>query len=352
MRFKLVLASLVLAVIGLTGYGLLHAQKVKADTADDFSLIVTPSPIIAEVTPGQSKEIDLKIYNQGINTENLQITPVSFTYNSTTGKIQLNNTPPPDIGSWLSFDSQKFAIPSNQSYTEKINLSVPQDAQFSYSLALVINRQGGAALPKTGSAYNGSVAVFTLVNVDRPGVVSKLSLVKFSVSHHVYEWLPANISVRLKNSGNSIIAPAGNIFISRSPVSAKSIDTLTFNSSGGYVLPNTSRTFNSSWSNGFPVYTTVLNSNGTANKQKLTWNWSNLGKFRIGKYYASLVGFYFDGQRDVPIEAEVSFWVIPWKLILVVLIIVLLVIYGIYSIVKNLVKKTKKQPTESKSKEK
>jgi hypothetical protein len=40
---------------------------------------------------------------------------------------------------------------------------------------------------------------------------------------------------------------------------------------------------------------------------------------------------YNDGQRDIPINGSVSFWVVPWKLILILLVIGAFVAIGIWS---------------------
>ena len=51
----------------------------------------------------------------------------------------------------------------------------------------------------------------------------------------------------------------------------------------------------------------------------LKWDSSKLSHLRIGRYTANLVMTYDDGKRDVPLEAVVSFWVIPWRLIFFIL---------------------------------
>jgi hypothetical protein len=53
---------------------------------------------------------------------------------------------------------------------------------------------------------------------------------------------------------------------------------------------------------------------------------------------------YDNGQRDVPIEATVSFWVIPWRVIIALTIVGLFVLIGLWSSlgkIKKLVQKFK-----------
>ena len=144
----------------------------------------------------------------------------------------------------------------------------------------------------------------------------------------------------MKNTGNVHIAPRGNIFINQG--NNKDIAILEINQEKGSIIPNSSRVFDTTWSDGFPLYEqkvvdgkVVLDKNGQAEK-KLTWDWNNASKLRFGKYTGKMLLIYDDGQRDIPIEGEVSFWVVPWRLILVILVIVLFAFVGMRSIFQSI----------------
>lgn len=51
---------------------------------------------------------------------------------------------------------------------------------------------------------------------------------------------------------------------------------------------------------------------------------------------------YSDGNREIPVQAEVSFWVIPWTLIIVGLIILLVLGFGLYAIFRSVYTRIKK----------
>src|SRR5262249_19026268 len=95
------------------------------------------------------------------------------------------------------------------------------------------------------------------------------------------------------------------------------------------------RQLNLQWNSGFPHYVTTTNADGKTSRH-LVWNWADTSKLRIGKYTARLVAVYNDGGHDVPIEGEVSFWVIPWKLILGAIVVLALVVYGLWSLVRKI----------------
>jgi hypothetical protein len=290
-----------------------------ADNPSDFSLQITPSPLVLTVRPGMKSQAELKIRNGSSGPEQLKVEAQSFRYDSASGKIDLDDNPPA-TASWVSFSQPRFTVQAGQWFSEQIVFDTPKTAGFSYSFAVVISRQSNPKPVAGGRLIKGSVAVFTLVNVDRPDAKSSLKVVSFSSSKRLYEYLPATLNVRFQNTGNTIVQPYGNIFIQRNANSNKPLATLTVNQTKGYVLPDTARTVSAEWTDGFATYQTER-SNGSTTKH-LSIDWSKLSHFRIGRYSAKLVAVYNDGQHDVPIEGTVSFWVVPWRAILSFIIVV------------------------------
>ena len=300
-------ATLVFA--GLTNGGTAYAAE-----DSDFSLQVTPSPLVTNVKPGQTNEVEFKVRNAGSQAETLKIVPRSFRFNSSNQQLQLDDTTPPDIAQWIAFSEPTFTVQPGQWYTQKLKLSPPKDAGFSYSFALVISRKDAPEATEAGRLLKGSLALFTLVNVDRPGAVRKLEVSNFSSTKKLYEFLPASFKIRLKNSGNTLVQPYGNIYIQRNSNDTTPISTIPVNDKKSYILPGTERVLESSWGAGFPKYDAEIQPDG-GQKQKLSSNWATADTFRFGRYTAKLVAAYNDGQRDVPVVSEVSFWVVPWKAI-------------------------------------
>jgi hypothetical protein len=304
--------------------GTVHAAT--APIPSDFNLQVSPSPLVTTIKPGTKSSVDLHVHNSGSGTENLRIEPRSFKYDSKTGDVTLEDGAPPIISGWMTFSAQKFSVLSDQTFTQTVNFNVPKDAGFSYSFALVVSRQEQPKPQGSEQIIAGSLAVFTLVNVDRPGAKSELQVVGFTSAKKLYEYLPATLSVRFRNSGNTIVQPSGNIFIQRTAHTPKPMAALPVNEKQGYILPGTERTVSAQWKQGFAVYQTTADSSKPT--QHLSVDWGKLKQFRIGRYTAKLVAVYSDGQHDVPIEGVVTFWVIPWKAIsLTIALIVLLYLF-------------------------
>ncbi len=315
-----------------------HADQA---TQGNFNLQVTPSPLVTTVKPGTRTQLELKIHNGSTGSEDLKIEPRAFSLSQDSTNVTLLDTTPPDIGSWITFSRPRFSMQPGEWTTELITLNVPKDAGFSYNFALVISRQN-TPVPTGGTrAIAGSVAIFTLINVDRPGATSNLGVSSFSISKHIYEYLPATLSVRFRNGGNTIVQPFGNIFIQRSSNDKTPLSSLNVNESKGYILPGTERTITATWDDGFPVFQASHNADGSTS-QKLVWNWTKVASLRIGHYTAHLVAVYSQNGRDVPIEGTVSFWVIPWKILLALLAVVLLVLFALFMLVRMILRSIKR----------
>jgi hypothetical protein len=162
----------------------------------------------------------------------------------------------------------------------------------------------------------------------------EVTVTDFQVNRPWYEFLPVSFTVKLKNTGNVHIAPRGSIFIGREGQPETAI--LEVNSEKGNILPDSGRSFTMDWNDGFLRYVdaqedgkVIRNEDGTI-KKTLDWNWKDAAKLRFGKYQAKLLLIYDDGHRDVPLEGTVSFWVVPWRLLLALLVNVGIIIGFFY----------------------
>jgi hypothetical protein len=325
---------------------LLPAPAAKAVPDDDFSLEVSPAVLAATVKPNTKTKLELKIRNASKKTEQLKLETRSFKQDAKTGAINLSTTTPPDLAAWVSYADPTPTIKAGQWFTETITVDLPEAAGFSYPFAIAISRTDEKATEESGRLIKGSVAVFALVNVDKPGATRAVEISDLKTSQTVYEFLPASIELSLFNRGNSIVQPYGNIYIQRGNDDANPLAVMPLNDVRGYVLPNTTRQFEMNWDDGFPHYETVVK-DGKETKQ-LVWNWDAVSHLRIGRYTAKVVAVYNDGARDIPVIGEVSFWVMPWRIIAAVLVILALITFGIWSVVRTVLQTTKRVVSHSK----
>jgi hypothetical protein len=228
-----------------------------------------------------------------------------------------------------------FDAPPNNWQTITMTINLPKSAAFGYCFAVEYTRANEAAPQPGQTMARGAVATFILLNAEAPGAVRTAQIVSFSADRKSYEFLPATFTVKIRATGNVYVAPHGNIFIIKG---GKQIGSIQINTAEGNILPHSGRLFSSTWSDGFPVYVAKMNANNqpVMNKkgiteQTLKWDFSHANRLRFGHYTANLIMVYDNGQRDVPLQASVSFWIIPWRLVGAMLIVVIFVLIGLLS---------------------
>jgi hypothetical protein len=336
MKFKRVATYFAAAILllGFEAFALPPAAHAQTPT-EGINLQISPLPIELTAKPGTSTSTDLRVRNVGTKTEKLQVRLLAVSEDNN-GQVHLTNPSSTDEWvKWVSFDRQVFDAPSNQWQTIKMKVDVPKSAAFGYYFAVEYLRASDVS-PQPGKAVaHGAVATFILLNADAKGAKRQAQIVSFSADKKSYEFLPANFTVKVKSTGNVHVAPYGNIFILKG---SKQVDAIDVNSNRGNILPGGSRFFTSSWSNGFPVYQVkagpdgqpLLDKKGQPQKT-LKWDFSHANRLRFGHYTAHLVMVYDNGQRDVPMEAVVSFWVVPWRVVGILLVVGIFVVIGLWS---------------------
>ncbi len=318
-RGKLLLFLLLSMLIAGSFSPILSNRAKAADESGAFNLVTSPLPISLNGVPGSTLTTDIRIKNGGTATEKLKVTLMKFSAYGEEGKPAIADREEGDTYfDWVKFTPSVFDAPPNEWKSIKMTITLPKTAAFGYYYAAAFSR---ATIQTPASRQNvilGSTAVLVLVEAKVGNVKREAKLVSFSANRGSYEFLPTVFSIKVRNTGNIHLVPTGNIIISRGK---KEVSRLSVNTASGNVLPNSNRIFTAQWNDGFPRYKEkeengkiVLDKNGRP-QVALEWDANKITHLRIGKYTARLLMVYDDGTRDVPLEATVSFWVIPWRLI-------------------------------------
>ncbi|MFA6005578.1 MAG: hypothetical protein WC775_03800 [Patescibacteria group bacterium] len=299
---------------------------------------LTISPIFLNLVtdPGKSVTSQLRITNNSNQTEYLKIDIAKFDASQGGGNPRiLDITPDDEFAKWVDFSIDKFTLDPNETKTVKFTISPDLQAAFGYYYALIVNRVEEAEGKKGTTVVTGAPAFLVLLEVKSPHAKRELQLVDFSTSNLWYEYLPVKFLVSIKNTGNVHVIPVGDIFIDQG--STRDVDIVRVNSVRGNILPNSSRIYEASWEDGFPAQVPKLE-NGTVVRDENSnliyetkWDFAKADRFRIGKYTAHLLLVYDNGRRDIPVEAVVSFWIIPWKIIGIFVVVLYFVFIGIRS---------------------
>lgn len=329
------------AATATTGPSVTTPTLGAADTAPagPLNISVSPPSSALEAVPGSTATADIRVQNQGPSTERISIGLKKFTADGDSGLPRLADVQPGDeSANWVTFSSKEFSVDPTQSQTVRVTIAPPKTAAFGYYYAVVFSRANASTtIKKQTNNLLSSIATLLLVDVKAPGAVRQLQIAQFSTNSRTAEFLPAKFSVRLKNIGNTHVASRGTITIYRD---AKALATLDVNAQGGYILPGTYRTFDASWADGTPSYkdirdgknNPVIDKNGNRSNH-LDWNNFSLSKLRFGKYNARAVIIYNDGKGQVSSVANLSFWIIPWRIIGAILAIVLFGCAGLYALI-------------------
>jgi len=301
-------------------------------------LILSPHYLNLTTEPGKSVSGTLKVQNLGNKTEDLQISLMKFTANDTSGVPKvMDREPGDDFFDWVTFSEEKFSVLTNQWKDITVTIKPPSTAAFGYYYVFAFTRVNENVTGGGKAIVQGAPSILGLLNVQVPGAKKEARLVKIETDHKIYEYLPVTLKATIENTGDIHLAPSGNAFITRG---GDNVATLDVNLTKGNILPKSMREFDVAWVDGFPQYVDkiqdgkkIVDKNGK-NVQDLRWEFSQASKFRIGKYTAHLLMVYDNGSKDIPLEGYVSFWIIPWKIILAGIVVIVLIVLGIWQIIK------------------
>lgn len=297
--------------------------SVHAQTGPGLDLTISPPVMEFNVKPGETIKEKFRIRNNLTNPIGLGLSVSKLSSDSVNGEaVPAEPTSADEFISWLSLDSSKLSVPSKEWKEVSFSIDVPTSAAYGYYYVLRITPSADPVLNNSGAKVKGEVLVVILLNVKKDGALAKGELVEFKPSTFVSEYLPVDFSVKIKNQGNVHMKPRGNVFI-RS-FRQKDIAILDVNFNLASVLPGGTKTYTTSWSDGFIVRVPVvendkpkLDNNGNP-VTKIQINWDKLTHFRVGKYTASILMVYDDGKRDATMESTAVFWLIPYTALTVI----------------------------------
>ncbi len=333
-----------LAVLVGIALSLTALQPAAAAAQPGFNILTSPLPIKISTTPGKTVKTEIRFKNQNTTPEGVKVSLLRFGAAGEDGQPNLFDLTPKDtFASWVHFSPSELVAQPNVWNTVTMTINVPDNADLGYYLAVTLSPSSVTEQPGAAS-LKGAAATLVLLNVNTGNEKRSLNIAQFTSSKGLYEYLPATFNVKVRNTGNIYIAPTGSLFLYHS---GKQIAAVDFNAAGGSVLPQHNRVFHVDWSDGFPVYKNKIVDGKTVPdkhavpEQDLKWDFTQVNKLRFGRYTAKVLVVYDDGTKDVPLEATVNFWVLPWKIMLGLLVVLLIIGLGIFSFIRGLVRRAR-----------
>lgn len=305
-----------------------------------MNITISPISLNLNVKPGEVRQAEIKVLNNGSQPEEIYLELKTFKAQGKKGQAALLDvTGNEEFLKWLTFDQSTYIVQPGEWKSITATFAPPANADLSYYYSILFQRRYRIKSDQT--TLEAVPAMLTLTTVDTPNARRELELTDFQATPKIAEFLPETFTVSVRNNGNVHSAPTGNIFIHGQ--GKKDLSVLSFNPEGGQILPNSDREFTVKWRDGFPSFKDADEgadvSTTTQGSQflGLSWNFGKAHMFRFGKYTANLIMVYDDGQRDVPVEAQVSFWVIPWRILISAGLIGLFVVFGVATLVRSVI---------------
>jgi Na+-transporting methylmalonyl-CoA/oxaloacetate decarboxylase gamma subunit len=309
-----VILSLFLALVGPSAI-LAHAT----DTGQGIQ--VSPAIVELYATRGKTYTINLRAMNvtDGSLTYNLSVK--DFTASGETGAphvIDNSNLPETaSIKTWVSVDSS-FTLGSHKEKNVDATVNVPINAEAGGHYG-ILNFSGSAPnIDTTGVGVTATTGVLFLIRVDGD-IVEKADLASFFTSNSnghqnsFFESGPINFAIRIQNIGNVHVKPTGNIEVRDMFGNVAGNISVNGATPPSNVLPKSIRRFD----------------------VKMDKPWM------FGLYTANLaLGYGTTGQA---MTNTITFWVIPWKLVLIVLLIIAVIIYLLKRMVRSYNKKIERR---------
>jgi hypothetical protein len=291
LKFKIIFLLLISYFLFLISAPAAAAQEsIRAFT-------ISPPAIEVRLSPGEKTEGVLKIINDSSEPLTFTTTMQDFIVKDNIGTPQIL---PPDTLSnkysgakWVAVYPSTVTVAPHKS--EKLNyyIQVPSDARPGGRYAAIVYTPiSTIAVKGTGASVQTSVGTLFYVTVKGP--VNESASVSGFKAPGLVENGPVNISTQITNLSDIHITPQAKITLTNL-FGGKSdqVSLAKYN-----IFPEAARNYE-----------------------------NKIGKgFMFGPYKANLAGVY--GTASLPLAASVSFWVIPWRLILFIIFLVVAISVG------------------------
>jgi hypothetical protein len=228
-----------------------------------------------------------------------------------------------DLAGWIRYNEDKIIVQPKSAKKFIFTINIPQDADPGGHYASIYFSTGATGTDENKESGVGVQAqINSLILLQVSGEVKESAEIdNFNLENNgsLLSGLPVKFIYRINNQGNVHIRPEGNIEIKN--IFGKRTVLLDANPKNNRVLPQNIRKIESQWGENLKY-----SSEDPVNRliEEIQYDFRNLA---FGKYTARLDIVYGGGNGNL-LSKEITFWVIPWKAILVsaLLLIIMIII--------------------------
>ncbi|MFA5051927.1 MAG: hypothetical protein WC544_02585 [Patescibacteria group bacterium] len=304
-------------VLKVIVFGLAFSLALAAVPGTAKAITLIPPMLEFGLTKGEPTKTSIKIYNETAAPVELYTEVRNFTASGDTGQPAFDFTDTEQVGlsTWVNVPDGPITVNPGDRYEVPVTINTPTDASPGGHYAAVFFT---TSPPADGQVKIAS-KIGTLLLADVSGQVTESgSITKFSTidGQKAFTRLPITFYTMFGNTGNIHLRPTGSITITN--MFGKEQTKLTFNSSNGATLPDSTRRYETMWEKQSVNETT---GNAWAGFWKEYTN--ERENFAIGRYKAHL-SITAGTNSDVTAASDTSFWVFPWHIVLVWFVVVVL----------------------------
>ncbi len=322
---------LVASILTISGFAAAHvnAQDASASAGAAQGLQISPALVELNAARGNTYTVTLRVTN--VTTSDLtygtSVSDFNAAGESGTPHILIDSTLPPavSIRTWVA-TIPAFTLQAGKTQVVNAQVTIPTDAEPGGHYGVIQFSGSAPELKDTGVGLSASAGVLMLIRVDG-AITEKASLASFTSESNgkqssFFENGPLTFVTRIQNEGNIHVKPVGNIELR--DMFGGLVATMSVNADKSNVLPSSIRRFETTYGN----------------------------KWLFGRYTANLtLGYGTTGQA---ITNTISFWVIPYKLILTGLFVLATIIFILTRMIKvynrHIIAKSKNENTRKSKK--
>ncbi len=301
--FQLLLIPLLLCISFI-----LFTSKVEAQT--DISIGLYPTSEKLKLKPGEKFNGELVTWNLSTESARYKIVAKGFR--------QIENKPGTAIilsdeeelqslysaSSWITLSKDSIDLIPNKNEKILYEINVPNNiTKGEYHAIISLISENALHSSNTSTLTTLSSGLPILIQVG-DNFIENAELLEFKTDSKFYESPTVQFTTRINNIGDTHIAPTGEIVLQN--IFNKEIGRIKFNQDSQTLLRDNIGNYTTDW------------------KAKL---FTEEKQIAIGPIKANLLLTYREFQPGfAPLLAETSFWIIPWKYIVIILVAILLII--------------------------
>ncbi|MDB5161784.1 MAG: exported protein of unknown function [Candidatus Saccharibacteria bacterium] len=307
---RLLTTGIAAFIIGFTFFGTSSLTYAQENTTGN-GLEISPALVELNAVRGSTYTINMNVTNVTENDLSFESFVNDFGSRDETGtpRVILDETPEMSalsIKNWVDSIADFNLKPHEKKKLVAI-ITIPGNAEPGGHYGVIRFSGKDKNAPISTVDLTASAGTLILIKVD--GTISeKLKLATFEATKNSkasssFEAGPITFVTRFENTGNTHVKPIGNIEVT--DIFGNKVDTLKINPEEGNVLPSSTRRFEA-----------------TLDKPWL-----------IGRYNADIRIAY--GTTGGAIVESITFWVIPYKILLVGLVALITIIYILRTLIKR-----------------